>query len=337
MAKQIKFDGKIHSFPDDATEDEINQTLGGAPEQASVGRDIENITSNFPEYGMKFAKAIPSEAEGALHMPLGRSLKNVAAGYLGVANVPHMLAEYAQSRHIPYAEKLINHYPWKADLDPNKYLGLGEQQPGDIAFQLAGPGGWAKKGIEALGHAGSSGASKIPSLLSKAGDILPLTKGIESTPYTNLKKYLVENKIGENVKVDPKLLKEAKVIMKSKGIDIPAEAIKHTFSLAEKGNHQGIFAVQSGLKTIGRKLSKLGGPEGELGNKVHTLAEKIMEGTKQHYRNIGHPVAADLMTQGTKRSAARHKIMPYRNIATGAALTAAAAPKWIKDLIHTVT
>lgn len=150
----------------------FERTSDETDEEPSVSQDIINLPSNLWQLGKNIIKDAPEELEGAYHMPLGRSLKNLAAGPLSLFNIPHQAAEYYQSRHIPYLEKLAEHYPWKADLDPNKYLGLGERQPGDIAWQLGAPGGLLKNTAKGLGNAalkevkkvGEKAAEKMPTL-----------------------------------------------------------------------------------------------------------------------------------------------------------------------------
>ena len=84
--------------------DEQLKSIAG--EEPTIGQDIKRSILNTPEYALNMAKALPSELSGAYHMPLGRSLKNLAAGPLSLFNIPHQAAEYYQSRHIPYLEKL---------------------------------------------------------------------------------------------------------------------------------------------------------------------------------------------------------------------------------------
>lgn len=331
-SKQIKFNGQMHSFPSDFTDEEISQALGGGPTRPSVGQDIQNI----PEYASKFAKAIPGELNAAYDMPLGRSLKNVAAGYLGLANIPHQAAEYYSSRHVPYLEKLIEHYPWKANLDPNKYLGLGEQQPGDLVYQSLGPSGPIKAGAEALGHGAVNAARGIPQVAQTAADIAPVLKFMERTPYRQGEEYMTAHNVGQDVNVNPHDLHEVERIMRSRGIELPEAAIENSFGRAHAGEHQALSSVQSSARTVGRHLTRRGGIEGDLGDYLHQLADNIHHAQRQHYENIGHPEMSEIMRRQMQRSRRYHKISPYRIIASGAALTAAASPRWARELLAQV-
>lgn len=335
MTKQIKFEGKIHSFPDDATDEEINLVLGGEPTQPSVGQDIKNI----PEYAEQFIGNIPSEAKGALHMPLGRSLKNVAAGYLGIANLPHEAAKYYASRHVPYLEKLIQHYPWKADLDPNKYLGLGTPQPGDMALQALGPAGILKGGVKALGGSGASAIKsaieKAPEMISKAGDIAPVFKKTASKPYVNQIKELTEKNLLTGYKPNINDILEAQRILTSPGMQIEHEAVNEAVANALKGDFKPWFRLQSSVRSEGRRLSKKGGVHNELGDKLHTMAERMHGEQETAQIDRGAPKAAAYQKQGKARTARYHKISPIAKAATG--LTSAAVlPRWVAEMLKAV-
>jgi len=51
MARQIRFEGKIHRFPDDATEDEINDVLGGSqPQSDQPEQPSQSLGSKYKDY-----------------------------------------------------------------------------------------------------------------------------------------------------------------------------------------------------------------------------------------------------------------------------------------------
>ena len=135
MPKRIKFNGQIHSFPDDVTEEEINETLGGGNEEPSM------------------LNKAATEAEGALHMPLGRSLKNIGQGAIDLgefaANPVGPLMKYLGKKDIPYLSEGARHWPQFPESD---IFGLGEKQPGDVIFQAATPLGPAVKGAKFAGN-----------------------------------------------------------------------------------------------------------------------------------------------------------------------------------------
>ncbi len=333
MAKQIKFEGKIHSFPDDATEDEINSALGGEPSEPSVGNDI----SNLPDLAGKILEGAPNEINEAAHQPLGRSLKNIASGYLGIANLPHLAASYASSRKIPYLQELSKHFPLKYDLDPNEALGLGEQQPGDIALQSIGPGGLLKTLTKGLRHSALSGTknaiSKVPSIASKAGDIAPIIKKIASKPYVKQMEVLKSKNLLEGYKPNVNDVLEASRVLTSPGITIPHEAVHEAVAKALQGHYKPWFDLQSSVRSEGRRLSKKGGVHNTLGQKLHDLAEKMHSEIGEQQAERGAPEAEKLMHQGKQRTARYHKISPYSRVATGVA-GAAILPKWARELMR---
>ncbi len=331
MAKQIKFEGKIHSFPDDASEDEINEALGGVPSSPSVSQDIMNL----PNLAGNAIEAAPEEIKGAIHQSLGRSLKNVASGYLGLANLPHLGAEYAASRHIPGLQELIKHAPLKYNLDPNEALGLGEQQPGDIAWQSIGPGGLLKnltKGLRksAIG-ATKSAVSHIPEITSKIGDIAPILKSTASRPYKKQIEVLEKKGLTTGYKPNVNDVLESSRILTSPGMTIPHEAVHEAVGQTLKGNFKPWFALQSSVRSEGRRLSKKGGVNHTLGQKLYDLAEKMHEEMGAAQTARGAPEAEALMRQGKARTARHHKISPIAKTTAGIAF-ASALPKWAGQL-----
>lgn len=335
MVQQVRVNGQIHQFPDEATPDQINEALGGAPNQPSIGQDI----SNLPQYAQAFAQSLPSEFAAATQQPLGRSLKNVAAGYLGLANIPHQVAEYYASRHIPGLEKLIEHYPWKADLDPNKYLGLGESQPGDLIFQSMGPGGLLKDAAKMVGGTAINAAKLIPGVASraaeKAGDFAPIIKRIPVSSYKEQQQMLKSKDLLTGYKPNPNDVLKASEMLKSEGMKIPHAAIDIATGKALEGDFNPWFNLQSSVRSEGRRLSKKGGVHLELGQELHGLAEKMHQEMAAQQIARGAPEAAEKGEQAKQRMARYHKILPYRRMATGAAI-ASAAPGWIGKLIRSM-
>ena len=327
MAKQISVNGVIHSFPDEATEDQINEALGGSPTQPSVGQDIQNL----PAYAKQFAKSLPSEFSAATQQPFGRSLKNVAAGALGIANLPHQAAEYYASRHVPYLEKLIEHYPWKANLDPNQILGLGERQPGDLIFQSFAPGGALKGGAEAAGAGISNIAKSAPAMISrateKAADTFPIIKKIPASTYKKQRDILESKGLMTGYKPNPNDVLESARMLKSEGMKIPHEAINIAASKALEGNFQPWFSLQSSVRSEGRRLSKKGGVHRELGQELHGLAEKMHGEMGSQQASRGAPEAEQLGIRAKKQMARYHKISPIAKIAEAGIL-----PSWLIKL-----
>src|SRR3990167_3113383 len=66
MARQIQFEGKIHSFPDDATDQEIEQVLSGA-EQTKQPSLLQQIEQSAPV--RKAAYAASGVIKGAAVVP----------------------------------------------------------------------------------------------------------------------------------------------------------------------------------------------------------------------------------------------------------------------------
>lgn len=276
MAKEIEFEGKIHSFPDDVTDEEINHALNKPVSAQELA--FNQLKEKFPGMPESLMKGLISSVGTKPHPNLKKA-----------ADIAEPIGEAAQLAGISL---------------------------------LGGPEAAAFKAL----------VKTAPKAISKAGDIAPIFKFIEKVPYKKLQEYMTEHNLGNEVKISPEKLNEAKRLLQSKGIDLPEEAIERAFLKAEAGNHKSIHNIQSSVRSAGRKLSKKGGVEADLGNDMYKLAEEIFSQHKQHYENAGHPKASELMSQGKLRSARYHKLSPYQKVVSGVS-KAAGIPAWILELL----
>jgi hypothetical protein len=302
----------------------------------------EGLVSHEPQKG--FFGNYADYAKGA-GLGIAQGLGDVAAS---VGNFPGAVYEHFSGKtpyHIPHPN-LQKYYP------EGGWGQLGSTL-GNIEGQFIGPGGIAFKALKAFNNplakalmGGSTGAlagaasnegdrigsgllggvlgAGLPlsqTIMKGLGNTFPITKSIASSPYVKKAEYLKEHGLGSGLYVKPKYLHEAKSLMQSSGI-MP-EAIEHTLPLAHAGEHDAIHAVQSTLKSIGRDLSRKGGVEGRLGEKMHGLAEKIMGNVNDQMKLMGHQKAIQLEEQGKKRYARYYKQKPARDVALkyGAGLT----------------
>lgn len=117
---------------------------------SGIASDVGESIAGIPEYGMNAIGQIPSEVSGAVHMPLGRSLKNLGAGAKDllkfVSNPAGPGLKYLSEKKIPYVSKAASKWPQWPEED---VFGLGKSQPGDTLWQNAIP-------FAALGRAGKS-------------------------------------------------------------------------------------------------------------------------------------------------------------------------------------
>jgi len=323
MVKRIKFEGKIHSFPDDATDEEINQMLGGEQPAPSLSSRI---------YG---------ELSGAAQMPLGRSLKNIGQGAIDLGefatNPAGPLMGYLAKKDIPFLSAAAKHWPQYPDSD---VFGLGEQQPGDVVFQALTPVGPAAKSAQILGKslAGASKAalSKAPQLAEKVGDAFPILKSTASKPYKKQMQILKEKDLLTGYKPNPADILEASTILKSPGMTIPHAAVDEAVAQALDGNFKPWFNLQSSVKSEGRRLSKKGGVHNTLGQKLYELGEKMHSEMGRAQASRGAPEAAKLMEQGQKRTALHYKINPVSKLASHALMAASPLPKWAVHLTKAI-
>ncbi len=211
MAIRVKLpNGQYGNFPDDMPHDQIEAVLRKQfpPESSDkgfsgIGQDIQQSVEQFPEYAVSMAQQLPEEIDAAVHMPLGRSLKNIGEGTKGIGQFlvnpagPGM--KYLAEKEIPYISALAKKWPQFGESDT---FGLGEQQPGDVLWQSAVPGGLIGKGTKGIKglrglaarsagagtYAGSQGENPIQAAL--AGSVLEgafkaprtLKGGVEAIP-----------------------------------------------------------------------------------------------------------------------------------------------------------
>lgn len=303
MVKRIKFDGKIHAFPDDATEEEINTTLDGATKSPSIYDRISN------------------ELSGAYHMPLGRSLKNIGQGAIDLAefgaNPAGPAMKYLASKEIPYASKLAQYWPQfpKSDL-----FALGTEEPGDTIFQAASPSAPAIKGAQlgtkALSKIANLALAQAPKVAEKAAYKFPILKSMTQKPYKNQMKELTEKGLLTGYKPDIKEILEAQRILTSPGMKIEHEAVNEAVANAIAGNFKPWQRLQSSIRSEGRRLSAKGGVHNELGDKLYNMAEKMHVEQEAAQIERGAPKAAANQRRGKEMTARYHKISPISKAAT---------------------
>lgn len=322
MAKQIKFEGKIHSFPDNATEDEINIALGSSVNKKSL-----------------FEK-ISTELSGAYHMPLGRSLKNVGQGAIDfaefAANPAGPAMKYMASKEIPYASRIAKHWPQFPESD---VFGLGERKAGDEIFQAATPtrlaGGAVELGAKGLRKLADMALSEAPKIAEKAADKFPILKSMTQKPYKKQIKELTEKDLLTGYKPNIKDILEAQRILISPGMQIVHEAVNSAVAKALNGDFKPWHRLQSSVRSEGQRLSKKGGVHTELGDDLYNMAERMHTEQEVQQTSRGAPGAAENQRRGKARTAKYHKISPVAKVATGLAASSI-LPGWAARLAKSV-
>lgn len=127
--------------------DSLNQTKPRKPKKGweGIGEDIQHIPQGIGNFLGNIPKNA-SEGWGQLFSEPTRALKNVAAGSgegaIGFLNSPHNFLKYLGEKEVipdwlkKYNELPFTHIP--EDLGVEKFIGLGDRKPGDIAFRQAG-------------------------------------------------------------------------------------------------------------------------------------------------------------------------------------------------------
>jgi len=286
-------------------------------------------------------------AKGA-GLGIGQGLGDALAS---MANFPGDIYSHFSGKESPYHvphPALQQYYPEGTWGNIGSTLGNFEGQviaPGGVAFKalkaVNNPLAKALMGASAGGLVGSAtnegdrlgsgiagaalgtGGALANSILKGFANIAPLTKKIASSPYAKKAAYLEKHGIGNDLKVTPEYLDDAERILRNHPSDIPAEAVDDIIPLARAGEHDAIHAVQSSIKSLGRDLSKQGGVAGRLGEKYHSLAEKIMGDVNNQLKESGHKEAVRLEEIGKKRTARYYKQQPMRKMAAKGAAHAA--------------
>ena len=177
-------------------------------------------------------------------------------------------------------------------------------------------------------------APKVAKAAEKAGDVLPIFKSIPAKSYKKQMQILEEKNLLGGYQPNTFDILEASNILKSKGMKIPHAAVDEAVSQALEGNFKPWFNL-SPIKSEGRRLSKIGGVHGTLGEKLYKLGDKMHTEMGEAQAARGAPEAERYMHQGKERTARYHKISPYRKVASGLA-AATTVPKWVykmfKDL-----
>lgn len=102
MTKRISFEGQIHEFPDDFTEQEIKQALGSSVESNSLSSYLNSVKNMIPKIGMPTGLNIASGMMGLLgkspeQSELIRNLPQIMAGRQPTIgeNIEKGIGEYA--------------------------------------------------------------------------------------------------------------------------------------------------------------------------------------------------------------------------------------------------
>jgi hypothetical protein len=246
MTRRIKYNGKIHAFPDDVTEEEINSTLNPNQGWKGVAHDAYDTVANalkasythpisstigaaagLAQEGGGFAKQallFPFEAASNLipgnewHAP--RLTKNLAQGAENFVNTPSHISKYLEGKGIVKAGRGEQGYQ---HINPFE---MGEQQSGDVIAQgipsmaLFGPAGEAGA-LSHLGRVGARAASgaamgasqnQNPLVTAFLGAAIPGIGGEVPEMAGNLKSATKNklNKVKENIKKPINELEEHK-------------------------------------------------------------------------------------------------------------------------------
>lgn len=108
MARQIKFEGKVHNFPDNATDEEIEQALSGAAPSLQTEQQknpVMETIGNIPSSAVNMAEGIYQAVRHPIQTGMG--LWDAAAGGLQNIIVPESMKSQEESfLYSPRAEKV---------------------------------------------------------------------------------------------------------------------------------------------------------------------------------------------------------------------------------------
>lgn len=170
MPRRVQYEGSIHEFPDDATDDEIRQALSGqakAPEGKSATGFLKNTVSSAGRFVGDIADAVihPGQTvEGVSGLLAGMAEKS---GFKPIAGVPH-----AQN-----VDALVNLYKERYG-GWDKFLNSLYTDPVGVAADfatLASGVGAGAKGVELAADAAKAGrVARAAGTVAKAADTVSL-------------------------------------------------------------------------------------------------------------------------------------------------------------------
>ena len=296
MTKQIKFEGQIHQFPDDVTEDEINQALGGivSPEQP-------------PEqsFGQKFLRNI-----GA----------GMARGATGLANIPYDLAKRGEQPQVlaTYDRKLMDalgEHPrtlpqgfaekiphFNEENDYSKMLGItGEPTMSDKAIQFVSEFALPVGGAAKLGEKGLMAAAKK---LSR----LPITKNM-ATKSLKEAQALSDTRNAHPGPLPDEIISDARQFFPN------TAPYRRLIENALSGEYRPVFEMQSDLW---KEANALKNPFKSFGTYRHGQAaeevrDRMLEAFRKQLTEKGHGDIAKLKQQGQKEYRQYQKFKKLRN------------------------
>lgn len=294
MAKQIKVNGQIHSFPDDATDEEINATLGGVQSHSSLGHSYKDYLQG---YG---SQLLQSGAMGGYH----------------VANLPSYAYEAITGEPLYHIPK-----PDVTEFIPHSEAGQTGKHVGETVSDLAAlmlPGRIVQRGFRAFSRYHPLTRGQIGR--QHQGPMAAAEEAGVRSPLSARDAY----------ELDQLLSHPALESGGSTGKSLTPMGRAAIVEGAAQGLPSALHSGQSNLGYLERAIPGLG--ESELANtRVRPLKNRILEGFDQAMRQAGlHEEANDLIQarQGARRHYQTKKTLKSAGKAIVKPLGIGAALKW---------
>ncbi len=312
MAKQARINGVIHSFPDDATDEDINQALNGfasndssIPSVGQLGKPQNSLSSFFQGIGQGYPHALKGDI-------------NAIAQLAGKKPF-----EESQLQSGPFSQRVgqgVGSLGGHLSAALPAIFGSEALIPGlagaSIGAGLAGaattPGNWKER----LGHGLLDAALPAGFKAVKEGGKLGLA-ALKRTPTPRKAADVIQKNHETAYKFATSPLKEAeaeastinKPIRLSSGILTKAEnalantqANKALINKARSGDYKSVFKLQSDLYKRGNAFtSKQTQAEIDRGHEILDLRDSLIKGMKIHYDYLGKNDVSKNLSEGQKR------------------------------------
>ena len=256
MPRRIPFEGKLHVFPDDFTDDDIADALGqgessfGANLLNSAGRAIKDTALGIPKLGKALLDVTPPGMliNTALGGPSNAIAKVKEAGEIPGATVRSIGTRYGGLENI---KKTAYEDPVGMTLDLASLLTLG----GGMAARAPGLVGRAGRAAGAVGH-----AIDIPGRVIRGGSDLA-SKGL--------------GKVAKSARESAIRVPE-KVLQANEGFDIPKLVQEAGFSLNDP---TAVKTLQKQIADVGGQIEGLDVAAGQAGKRVPraALSQAVLE------------------------------------------------------------
>lgn len=327
MTKQIEFEGQIHEFPDDATEDEINEIINkGSPAiQQSPEEQMQGLQQQHP-YLMKMAEALQN------HPALNKAINQAApyAEHFNRATQGTGLPNLSKGLFVTgdkFARALMNSTPTGVGLPA-----VDIPSPGWDEKQIPEVNPRIQQGAEIAGKTIPYAAALTEAMpaLRQVGTALADTPGLRGAGTRALNR--VQEGLEQRGMGAMEVPEEHYANLIRDGFLRNTAANRRLIERARQGDYRDLFNLQSDLGGRARNLQRdpFSAANRDFGRDIEDTRQELLTHMRRLIDEAGHGDLAQLMRHGQNRYRQHMAIRPWRNSLLAAA--AASAIPFYKDI-----